>query len=73
MTKLRKDARPDAADPEVPPGSGDTLDAFDDALWDTRRSAAGTAWRTIERLAEAKTLRRQLTDWDDWDDHAHVH
>lgn len=36
-------------------------------------SNGSTAWQTIERRAEAAWLRRELTDWDDWEEYEHVH
>ena len=32
-----------------------------------------SAWRRIEQRTETEWLRRELADWDDWDEYAETH
>jgi len=46
-------------DPELDPES------FVEAMEDKR--AARSSWKRVEELRDAKWLRAQLADWDDWE------
>lgn len=59
-------------------GSGDEIDSaeifldpdldpetFVEAMEDKR--AARSSWKRVEELRDAKWLRAQLADWDDWE------
>lgn len=68
----QRDARPPAGseDEDSAPGTDRRFDRAD-ALF--HGSNGSTAWQAIERRAEAAWLRRELTDWDDWEEYEHVH
>lgn len=65
MSKTRKqgDDEFDSAeifhDPELDP------ETFVEAMEDKHRARAG--WKRVEELSDAKWLRAQLADWEDWD------
>jgi hypothetical protein len=47
-------------DPDLDPES------FVEAMEDKR--SAQRSWKRVEELRDAKILRAQLEDWDDWED-----
>jgi hypothetical protein len=47
------------SDPDLDPES------FVEAMEDNRRARSG--WKRVEELSDAKWLRAQLADWEDWD------
>jgi hypothetical protein len=75
MTKPALHPPEDFEEFEYPAGADNDLELFDETPIDKMlESAFGeTARRRVERRAETKWLRKQLTDWDDWDEYFESH
>ncbi len=66
MSKMRNESDEDMdgielfADPDM------DLDSFVESM-ETKRDTARHSWKLVEELRDAKALREQLADWDDFD------
>lgn len=75
QSKRRSEDFDDFDDFEIFNGPDFDIDRLDEIMFDDRSGAPRgmNAWQRVEQRAETEWLRRQLTDWDDWDEYFETH